>query len=56
MNLHLVAYGRLTKPELAKIPLKVLEMKEVDSGDPAVKCYDLKIACAGGRDSAPIPR
>ena len=23
-------------------------MKEVDSGDPAVKCYDLKIACAGG--------
>lgn len=42
------AFWAAQKEELAKIPLKVLEMKEVDSGDPAVKCYDLKIACAGG--------
>lgn len=42
------AFWAAQKAELAKIPLKVLEMEEVDSGDPAVKCYDLKIACAGG--------
>lgn len=39
-------YWKKQKELLASVPLKVLEMKEVEGND-KVKAYDVKIACAG---------
>ncbi len=40
-------YWKKQKEELAKVPLKVLEMKEIPGND-KVKAFDVKVACAGG--------
>lgn len=42
------AYWAAQKVELAKTPMKVLEMKPMPETVPGVLTYDVKIACAGG--------
>ena len=41
------AFWKQQRAALAAVPVKVLEMKEVE-GNSKVKCYDMKISCAGG--------
>jgi len=42
------AYWAQQKAELAKTPMKVLEMKPVPETVPGVATFDVKVACAGG--------